>query len=91
VKKQIIKINNNSAVSYLQKQENEMAKYFLQMSEKFLHKDLETYLATKNNFCCYFSNIGHFKNSKTIMNQLLKINCFKKIEELMKYKGKGIN
>jgi len=67
-----------------------MAKYFLQMSEKFLHKDLETYLATKNNFCCYFSNIGHFRNSKTIMNELLKINCFKKIEELMNHKGKGI-
>jgi hypothetical protein len=66
-----------------------MAKYFLQMSEKFLHKDLETYLATKNNFCCYFSNIGHYRNSKAIMNELLKINSIKKIMDLMKFKGKG--
>jgi len=66
-----------------------MAKYFLQMSEKFLHKDLETYLATKNNFCCYFSNIGHYRNSKAIMSELMKINSIKKIMDLMKFKGKG--
>ena len=52
------------------------------MSDKFLHKDLETYLTTKTNLTCYYHNTGMYRNSKNIMSELYKINCLKKIGEL---------
>lgn len=59
-----------------------MGRYFLNLADKFLYKDLETYLITKNNYCCYYTNIGQHRNARNIMTELLKINTLRKIEEL---------
>jgi hypothetical protein len=52
------------------------------MSDKFLHKDLESYLATKNNLCCYYCNTGMVRNSKNIMSDISNINELKLISHL---------
>lgn len=83
VKKQIIKVYNSSAIQHIQKGENEMAKYYLDLSEKFLYGDYESYMVTKNNFCCYYTSVKQQRNARNLMNELLKLNLLKKTEELI--------
>jgi hypothetical protein len=73
--KNIIKLNNVNSMICLNKSEVEKAKTYLDDCSFFLsNDDLESYIVTKNNYCCYYSNTGHHRNSKIVMNEMLKIN-----------------
>jgi vacuolar-type H+-ATPase subunit I/STV1 len=81
--KNIIKLNNiNSMICLQNKSEAEKAKNYLDDCSYFLsNDDLESYMVTKNNYCCYYSNTGHHRNSKNVMNELLKINILNNLNE----------
>jgi len=82
IHKEIVKIYNYFVVLHLQKSENEMAKYFLTICEKFPTKDLECFLITKSNWSCYYNNIGQYRSARNIMNEIIKINLSRKSEEI---------
>ncbi len=77
-----MKIYNYFVVKHLQNSENELAKGFLAICEKFPTKDLECFLIKKNNYSVYYNNIGQYRNARNIMNEILKINITKKSEEI---------
>jgi len=61
-----------------------MAKYYLDLCEKFPCNDIECYVITKNNYACYYSNIDQFRNAKNIMGDIVKLNVTKKNSEIIR-------
>lgn len=84
IRKEIVKLYNIFAVKHLQKSENELAKYYLDLCEKFPCNDVECHLITKNNYSCYYSNVGQYRNAKNIMGEIVKLNLTKKSSEIIK-------
>jgi len=82
IRVEIVKLYNVYAIKHLQKQENDLAKYYLDLCDKFPAKDPDCFLITKNNYSCYYSNIGQYRNARNIMTDITKIHIIKVIDEI---------
>ncbi len=83
ISKEMVMLYNILAVKHLQKSDNELAKYYLDLCEKCNCKDIECYLITKNNYSCYYSNVGQYRNAKNIMGEIVKLNVTKKNSQII--------
>jgi hypothetical protein len=82
IKKNIVRINNTYLTQHLQRGDKEISKYFLDMANKFLVEDLDTYVLTKSNTGIYYNQIGHQWNARHCLNGLITLNALKVIDNL---------
>lgn len=87
----MIKCWNVLALKHLEKGENEKAKQYLETIDKFAIEDFSSYIATKTNLSCYYSNTNHFRNSKNVMSDIRRINIMKKLNDYTRETSSDIN
>jgi hypothetical protein len=76
----------------LQKGEKEKTKYFLDLCEKFFNMDdFNSYILTKNNYCCYYSEIGQLRSARNLLIETSKLKILNKIEEMSSKKSDDFN
>ena len=78
----MIKCWNIFALKHLERNENEKAKHFLDIIEKYAIEDYSSYVTTRTNLCCYFNNTSRLRNSKNVMSDIRKLNIMKKLNDI---------
>jgi hypothetical protein len=77
----MIKCWNVFALRHLEKNQNEQAKAYLDLIDKYSIEDYSSYITTKTNLSCFYNNTNHFRNSKKIMSEIRRINIVKKLND----------
>jgi hypothetical protein len=91
LRKEMIKCWNIFALKHLEKNENEKAKHYLDLIDKYEIEDYSSYVTTKTNLSCYYNNTNHFRNSKSTMFDIKRINIMKKLNDYYKETACDIN
>ena len=78
----MIKCWNIFLLKHLEKNENDKAKYYIDLIENYSIEDYSSYVTSKTNLSCYYNNTNHFRNSKITMNDIKKLNIAKKLNDV---------